>query len=199
MVGAMGNPNRKNPLSGLWETLLNPEREEAEMKERLIVIEAANQLQVGEFQLLQLAYREWHGKDLPEALVAKLFSTYMLHHHVPNWARHYARLIIEGHEQREIDDNAAKYHRYDYDYQTSVPKGFQRFCFAASVVMIAIFGSIYVADQVAEEPVSLLPPYFEKKNLPQVLPDINVTTGHKEHFIAPGGAGNYSDVSRPRR
>jgi hypothetical protein len=199
MVGAMGNLNRKNPLSGLWETLLNPEREEAEMKERLIVIEAANQLQVGEFQLLQLAYREWHGKDLPEALVAKLFTSYMLNHRVPNWARHYARLIIEGHEKSEIDDNATKYHRYDYDYHTSVPKGFQRFCLAASVVMIAIFGSIYVADQVANEPVSLLPPYFEKKDLPQVLPDMNVTTGPKEHFIAPGGAGNYSDVSQPRR
>ena len=192
----MSDWRMKGPLSGLLETLLRPDHDDEEMKERLVVIEAANQLQVGEFQLLQLAYREWHGKDLPEALVAKLFSTYMLHHHVPNWARHYARLIIEGHEQREIDDNAAKYHRYDYDYQTSVPKGFQRFCVATAGIMIAVFGSIYIANQVAEEPVSLLPPYFEKKNLPQVLPDMQV---HKEHFISPGGAGNFSDVNRPGR
>ena len=61
------------------------------MKERLVVISAANQLQVGEFQLLQLAYKEWFGEDLPEALVSKLFTSYMLHNYVPHWARHYAR------------------------------------------------------------------------------------------------------------
>ncbi len=59
----------------MWQTLLHPDHEELAMKERLVVISAANQLQVGEFQLLQLAYRAWHHKDLPEALVAKLFTS----------------------------------------------------------------------------------------------------------------------------
>ncbi len=195
----MGYRNRKNPFSGLWETLLHPDREEAEMKDRLVVISAANQLQVGEFQLLQLAYREWYNKDLPEALVTKLFTSYMLRNYVPPWARHYARRIIDRYERGELDDNAPKFHRYDHDYHTSVPKGVQRFCLVASGVMIAIFGSIYVANQIVDEPASLLPPYFEKKNLPQALPDMNVTTGYKEPFMAPGGGGNFSDVSRPRR
>ena len=39
-------------MSSLWETLLHPDHEELEMKDRLAVISAANQLQVGEFQLL---------------------------------------------------------------------------------------------------------------------------------------------------
>ena len=190
----MRHPDRKSLLSGFWETLLNPEHEEIEMKERLVVISAANQLQVGEFQLLQLAYRQWYDKELPEALVSKLFTSYMLHHRVPHWARHYARLIIEGHERGEIDDSASKYHRYDYDFHTSVPLGLQRFCLAAAGIMVAVFGSIYIANQVVDGPTSLLPPYFEEKDLHRVLPDQKVYTGSREHFIAPGGAGNFSDV-----
>ena len=71
-------------MSSLWETLLHPDHEELEMKDRLAVISAANQLQVGEFQLLQLAYQEWHDKDLPEALMSRLFTSYMLQNEVPH-------------------------------------------------------------------------------------------------------------------
>jgi hypothetical protein len=194
----MRPPKRKSMLVSFWETLLNPEHEEQEMRERLVVISAANQLQIGEFQLLQLAYREWFDKDLPEALVTKLFTSYMLHNRVPHWARHYARRIIDGHERGELDDNAPIFHRYDHDYHIQVPQGFQRFCIAVAGIMVAVFGSIYVANQVVDEATSLLPPYFEKKDLPQVLPDMKVDTRPKEHFIAPGGGGNFSDVS-PRR
>ncbi len=70
MVTILRKHKRKSMLSSLWDTLLKPDHEELEMKERLVVITAANQLQVGEFQLLQLAYREWYNMDLPEALVS---------------------------------------------------------------------------------------------------------------------------------
>ena len=40
----------------------------------------------------------------------------------------------------------------------------------------------------------MLPPYFEKADLHRVLPDGKIYTGPREHFIAPGGAGNFSDV-----
>ena len=182
----------------LWKTLLHPDREEEEMKERLVVISAANQLQVGEFQLLQLAYREWFGEDLPEALVAELFTSYMLHHRVPHWARHYARRVIDGYERGDLDDNAPMFHRYDDDYHTQVPRGVQRFCVAAAGVIIAVFGSIYIAGQVVDPTASMLPPYFEEKDLPRALPDMRVDTREQELFIAPGGAGNFSDVSQPR-
>ena len=52
-----------------FDVLLHPDREELEIGERALVGMAANILQVGEFQVLQLAYMEWFGKDLPEALV----------------------------------------------------------------------------------------------------------------------------------
>ena len=194
MVAIMSKYKRKSMLSSFWDTMLKPDHEELEMKERLVVITAANQLQVGEFQLLQLAYREWYNKDLPEALVTKLFTSYMLHHQVPHWARHYARRIIDGYERGELDDNAPKFHRYDHEYHTSVPRGLQRFCVAAAGVLVAVFGSIYVANHVVDSPTSMLPPYFEKADLHRVLPDGKIYTGPREHFIAPGGAGNFSDV-----
>ena len=67
---------------GFFETLIHPDREELEMKDRLVVISAANQLQIGEFQLLQLAYRAWYGYDLPEAMGSDLFKSYMLKNQV---------------------------------------------------------------------------------------------------------------------
>ncbi len=185
---------RKSMLISLWETLLNPEHEEQEMRERLVVISAANQLQIGEFQILQLAYREWFDKDLPEALVTKLFTSYMLHHQVPHWARHYARHIIDGHERGELDDNAPRFHRYDHEYHTTMPRGVQRFCVAVAGVLVTVFGTIYIANQVVDSPTSMLPPYFEEKDLHRALPDGKIYTGSREHFIAPGGAGNFSDV-----
>ena len=192
----MSNRRKTGPLSELVETLIRPDHDDEEMKERLVVIEAANQLQVGEFQLLQLAYWEWYSKDLPEALMSKLFTSYMLHNHVPHWARHYARRIVYGYERGDFDDNAPHFHRYDYDYHTSVPQGVRKFCFAAAGILIAVFGTIYVANEVVDSPTSMLPPYFEEKDLHQILPDRKVYTGPREHFIAPGGAGNYSDVKR---
>ncbi len=127
---------------GLWKTLLHPDHEEVEMKERLVVISAANQLQVGEFQLLQLAYREWYGEDLPEDLVSELFTSYMLRNRVPHWARHYARRVIDGYERGELDDNSPLFHRFDHDYRTRMPRGLQRFCVDAAGVIICVFGSI---------------------------------------------------------
>ncbi len=64
MVVIMRRSDLKSLLLSFWETLLHPDHEELAMKDRLVVISAANQLQVGEFQLLQLAYRveRMHGR-----------------------------------------------------------------------------------------------------------------------------------------
>ena len=187
-------------MSSLLKTLMHPDHEELEMKDRLVVISAANQLQVGEFQLLQLAYREWHDQDLPEALVTHLFTSYMLDNEVPHWARHYARGILDRQERGEIDDSEPSFHRYDHDYHTSVPRGVQRFCVATAGVILAIFGSIYLANQVVGTPTSLLPPYFDESDFRQGSPEANAASSDtREHFIAPGGAGNFSDVRGPGR
>jgi len=159
--------NRKNPLSELWQTLLHPDREEAEMKDKAVLIEAANRLQVGEFQLMQLAYREWHGEDLPETLIARLFTDYMLRDVVPHWARHYARGIINGCERGQINENAAHYHRYDHDYVTNVPHGVRRFCIAVGCLIAFLGGGIILADLTVGKSATMFPPYLDQSELPK--------------------------------
>ena len=151
-----------------FETLLHPDREELEMADRMVVSSAANLLQVGEFQLLQLAYREWFGKDLPEALVARLFSSYMLHNEVPHWARHYARLVLMREERGVLDENSPDYHRYDHEYRVKVPHGVKHFCTAVFFLTFFMTSAILVANLAVDEPTSLLPPYFDKKELSRI-------------------------------
>ena len=184
-------------MSSLWKTLLKPDHEEIKMGDRLIVIEAANYLQVGEFQFLQLAYREWFDHDLPEALVARLFTSYMLQHEVPHWARHYARSIIDGCETGRIDDNAPRFHRYDHDYRTSMPNGVRLFCIAAAGILIAVFGSIYVANQMVKSPMSLLPPYFDRNDFRRGAQDARAATPAREAPVIP--AAGDSGAPKPYR
>ena len=76
----------------LLQTLLRPDHDEH--PERVEAARAANLIQVGEFQLIQLAYFEWFGVDMPESTGHGLFHAYMLDNRVPHWVRHYARHIL---------------------------------------------------------------------------------------------------------
>jgi hypothetical protein len=163
----MPDRRKKGPLAGLLETLLRPDHDDAEMRERSVVIDAANQLQVGEFQLLQLAYREWYGEDLPESQVSKIFTDYMLRSEVPHWARHFARNIVQGCERGAIDENARRYHRYDHEYGPRMQHGVRRFCFAVFWLVLFVGGGIVAADFVTDRPASMFPPYIEIDDLPK--------------------------------
>lgn len=151
---------------GFFETLLQPDREEEEMAERSVVIQAANLLQVGEFQLLQLAYRDWYGEALPEAMVSDLFTAYMLRNEVPSWARHYARKIIALDDRHALDDSDPAYHAFDAEYRTRVPHGVRQFLIASAILAFLMVTAVLVAGIAAENPTSLLPPYFDRNDLP---------------------------------
>lgn len=149
----------------LFDVLLHPDREELEMKERNQVIEAANTLQVGEFQFLQLAYRDWYGRDLPEALVDRLFTSYMLNNEVPHWARRYAREILADAEHGHYHDQDPAYHRYDADYRARVPHGTERFLRATGILVFIMVSVLVAAELSVGTPTTILPPYFEEEEL----------------------------------
>ena len=150
-------------MPSLLQTLLRPDHEDD--PERLVVIRAANILQVGEFQLLQLAYVDWHGEDLPEHLTDDMFSAYMLRGVIPGWARHYARRIIELDEAGQLDANDPAYHRYDHNYVVSVPHGFRKFCMASLILVAVLGGGILLGSMSTGAGTSILPPYFERGEL----------------------------------
>lgn len=146
-----------------FETLIRPDREEN--PERAEVGRAANLLQVGEFQFLQLAYYEWHGQDLPEALVDQLFTAYMVNDQVPHWARNYARRILDLDSRGSLDDMDPFYHRYDVDPSTPVTPGVRNFLIAASVIAAFLGGGLLISLYASGDGLSVLPPYFEKEDL----------------------------------
>ncbi len=146
------------------KTLLRPDQEED--PERNIVARAANFLEVGEFQLLQLAYRDWHGQEMPVALCDQLFQAYMLHNEIPVWARHYARRIIDYSESGLIDSSDPFYHRYDREYVTHVSHGARRFTIATMILAVVLVGGLFAGHFAVGEGGSVLPPYFDKDDFP---------------------------------
>jgi len=149
-------------MTSFFQTLMKPDREDPGNADQSDVAQAANILMIGEFQLLQLAYFEWHGEDLPTALIDRLFTAYMLRAQVPHWARHYARDIIDREALGLIDPNEPGYHRYDADYVTQVPEGLIRFCKVAAVLVVCIGGAVWIAQYASAKHVPFqFPPYVE--------------------------------------
>jgi len=154
-------------LKGLLRTLLRPDREELEQSDRADVAKAANILQVGEFQLLQLAYHDWFDEDLPEEMVDQLFHRYMLHDEVPHWANYYARKVLQAEQKGMVDINHPSFHRYDHNYVTHVPKGVIRFAQAALIILFVLGGGMLFSHYAADgRSASILPPYFERTTVP---------------------------------
>jgi len=147
------------------DVFVHPDREED--PERGEVSHAANLLQIGEFQVLQLAYRKAYGKDLEEGQINQLFAAYMLHGDIPSWALRYARHIIDLDNRGMLTDQDPTYHRYDSDYYTYVPEGLPKFALAAGVLFVVIAGAIAVGHFSGYKSTSVLPPYFERGELRQ--------------------------------
>jgi hypothetical protein len=62
-------------MNGLLKTLIRPDWDDD--PKRSEILHAANLLQIGEFQLIQLAYKDWYNEDLPENKINKIFNEHM--------------------------------------------------------------------------------------------------------------------------
>ena len=54
------------------QTMIKPDWDDNPKKEEILF--AANLLEIGEFQLLQLAYKDWYGEELPERLIHSIIK-----------------------------------------------------------------------------------------------------------------------------
>lgn len=146
-----------------FQTLIRPDLEEH--PERAEVAQAANLLQVGEFQLLQLAYADWFGRDMPKSEADGYFASYMMRDRVPPWARHFARRIIELDASGALDDRDPAWHRFDAQYRTVTPHGKRRFFAASAVILVCIGGGIWISHLTTAPTTQLFPPYLSDKEL----------------------------------
>ena len=59
-----------------------------------VLREAANILDISEYDVLNNAYEHWYGKNASIELINRAFSDYLKTQQPPHWARHYALDII---------------------------------------------------------------------------------------------------------
>ena len=85
----------------------------------LEIIQAANLIQIGEFQLIQLAYKAWYKEDLPEDKINNIFNEYMVTGIIPIWVTYYAKDIIKLDKANVLDSYNKKYHIYDHEFGKS--------------------------------------------------------------------------------
>ena len=153
-------------MSGLLKTLIKPDWDDN--PKRSEILNAANILQIGEFQLIQLAYKVWFREDLPENKINKIFEEYMIRGIIPIWVTYYAKDIIKLDNANILNGYDEKYHVYDhefgeyiYDDRLRIRRGIQYATIIILVFVIIHFMAIKYVE--VEESASFYPPYIEKR------------------------------------
>ena len=151
-------------MNGLLKTLVKPDWDDN--PERSEILDAANLLQIGEFQLIQLSYKVWYSDELPEHRIDKIFSEYMVTGIIPIWVTYYAKDILKLNQANVLDSYNEKYHVYDHEFGEYIyndkhrrRRGIQ---YATIIILVFIFTHFMAANYV-EEAASFYPPYIEKR------------------------------------
>ena len=151
-------------MNGLIKTLIKPDWDDNPKRSK--IIHAANLLHIGEFQLIQLAYKVWFKKELPEEKINKIFSEYMVTGIIPIWVNYYAIDIIKMEKAKVLNSHDEKYHVYDHEFGTYIRDEKQRRTrgiFYAIIIAFVFIASHYMAANYSEEPAGFYPPYVEKR------------------------------------
>jgi len=151
-------------MNNLLKTLIKPDWDDS--PKRSEIIQAANLIQIGEFQLIQLAYKDWHKEDLPEEKINNIFNEYMVTGIIPIWVTYYAKDIIKLDKANILDTYNKKYHIYDHEFGKYISNEKQRKTrgiFYTILIGFAFVTSHYMAINNVDEAAGFYPPYIEKK------------------------------------
>ena len=153
-------------MDGLLKTLIKPDWDDN--PKRSEILHAANLLQIGEFQLIQLAYKVWYNENLPEDKINKIFNEYMITGIIPIWVTYYAKDILKLDRANVLDSYNEKYHVYDHEFGAYIYNDQQRRrrgILYATIIAFAFIASHYMAINYVEdeESASFYPPYIEKR------------------------------------
>jgi hypothetical protein len=151
-------------MNGLLKTLIKPDWDEN--PKRSEILHAANLLQIGEFQLIQLAYKVWYKENLPEDKINNIFSEYMITGIIPIWVTAYARDILKLDQANVLDSYNEKYHIYDHEFGAYIYDNKQRRrrgVLYATIIVCVFVVTHFMAANYVEEPASFYPPYIEKR------------------------------------
>ena len=153
-------------MNGLLHTLIKPDWDDN--PKRSEILNAANLLQIGEFQLIQLAYKVWFKENLPENKINKIFEEYMIRGIIPIWVTFYAKDILKLDQANVLDSYNEKYHLYDHEFGQYIYNEKQRRkrgILYATIIAFVFVASHYMAINYVEDEqsASFYPPYIEKR------------------------------------
>ena len=153
-------------MSGLLKTLIKPDWDDNPKRSEILY--ASNLLQIGEFQLIQLAYKVWFKEDLPEDKINKIFEEYMIRGIIPIWVTYYAKDIVKLDNANVLNSYDEKYHVYDHEFGTYIYDNKQRRrrgVLYATIIAIVFIASHYMAINYVDDEGSagFYPPYIEKR------------------------------------
>ena len=151
-------------MNGLLRTLIKPDWDDN--PKRSEILHAANLLQIGEFQLIQLAYKLWYKENLPEDKINNIFSEYMVSGIIPIWVTAYAKDILKLDQANVLDSYNEKYHVYDHEFGAYIYNEKQRRkrgILYATIITFVFVATHFMAANYVEEPAGFYPPYIEKK------------------------------------
>jgi len=152
-------------MKDFLHTLIKPDWDDN--PKRSEILNAANLLQIGEFQLIQLAYKVWYKENLPEDNINKIFEEYMIRGIIPIWVTYYAKDIIKLDDANVLYSYDKKYHVYDHEFGEYIyddthrkRRGIQ---YATIIILVFIITHFMAINYVeVEESASFYPPYIEK-------------------------------------
>ena len=153
-------------MNGLLKTLIKPDWDDDPKRSEIIY--AANLIQVGEFQLIQLAYKSWYRQELSEDKVNKIFSEYMYRNITPIWVRYYAKDIIKLDNVNMLNGYDERYHVYDHEFGAYIYDNKQRRRLGvlyATIIAFVFIATHYMAINYVgdNESAGFYPPYIEKQ------------------------------------
>ena len=137
-------------MNNLIKTLIKPDWDDD--PKRTEILSAANLIQVGEFQLIQLAYKVWFQKDLPENKINKIFEEYMITGIIPIWVTYYAKDIIKLDNANKLNGYDEKYHIYDHEFGGYIYNDNERKWRGIQYTIIIIF--VFIASHNSVETIS---------------------------------------------
>ena len=151
-------------MNGLLKTLIKPDWDDN--PKRSEILHAANLLQIGEFQLIQLAHKDWYGEILPEDKINNVFSEYKVRGIIPIWVTYYAKDILKLEQANVLDSYNEKYHVYDHEFGAYIYDDKQRRrrgILYATIIAFVFITTHFIAANYVEEPAGFYPPYIEKR------------------------------------
>ena len=161
-------------MNGLLKTLIKPDWDDS--PKRSEIIQAANLIQIGEFQLIQLAYKTWYKEDLPEDKINHIFNEYMITGIIPIWVTYYAKDIIKLDKANVLDSYNKKFHVYDHEFGEFIinkQHRKKRGIFYTIIIVLVFITTHYIAATSVDEADGFYPPYIEKKIVYPELYDKN--------------------------